>query len=142
MEALLQAQFDDGVRVVAFTGSGRAFCAGDDLQAYGTHDGGDERRVSPIPPGHGSPIATYGALRGVSQALNRAVRELDNVFLFDIDDLDTEQAAEQVARLLAAEQIVVERARKGRIVCEDIRHSLDFRIFYLLVLNSRTLLVG
>jgi len=42
----------------------------------------------------------------------------------DIDDLDTEQAAEQVARLLAAEQIVVERERKGRIVCEDIRHQV------------------
>ncbi len=87
VEALLQAQFDDGVRVVAFTGSGRAFCAGDDLQAYGTHDGGDERRVSPIPPGHGSPIATYGALRGVSQALNRAVRELDKISIAAVNGI-------------------------------------------------------
>jgi 2-(1,2-epoxy-1,2-dihydrophenyl)acetyl-CoA isomerase len=85
VEALLQAQFDDAVRVVAFTGSGRAFCAGDDLQAYGTHDGGDQRRMAPIPPGHGTPIATYGALRGVSQALNRAVRELDKISIAAIN---------------------------------------------------------
>jgi 2-(1,2-epoxy-1,2-dihydrophenyl)acetyl-CoA isomerase len=85
VEALLQAQFDDAVRVVLFTGSGRAFCAGDDLQAYATHDGGGERRMPSIPPGHTTPISTYGALRGVSQALNRAVRELDKLSIAAIN---------------------------------------------------------
>src|SRR5262249_12721928 len=31
VETLLQAQMDDAIRVVIFTGSGRAFCAGDDI---------------------------------------------------------------------------------------------------------------
>jgi 2-(1,2-epoxy-1,2-dihydrophenyl)acetyl-CoA isomerase len=85
VEALLQAQLDDGVRVVVFTGSGRAFCAGDDLAAYATHDGGGKRRMPAIPPGHSSPVTTYGALRGVSQALNRAVRELDKLSIAAIN---------------------------------------------------------
>jgi len=85
VEALLQAQFDDRVRIVVFTGSGRGFCAGDDLQAYATNDGGDARRMPPIPPGHRTPISTYGALRGVSQAVNRAVRELDKISIAAIN---------------------------------------------------------
>jgi 2-(1,2-epoxy-1,2-dihydrophenyl)acetyl-CoA isomerase len=31
VETLLQAQMDDGVRVIVLTGSGRAFSAGDDI---------------------------------------------------------------------------------------------------------------
>ena len=34
VESLIQAQMDDAVRVVVFTGSGRAFCAGDDIKAF------------------------------------------------------------------------------------------------------------
>ena len=79
VEALLQAQLDDAVRVVIFTGSGRGFCAGDDLQAYATHDGGPDRRMPHIPPGHDTPIGTYEGLRVLSQTLNLAVRNLDKL---------------------------------------------------------------
>ena len=34
VEVITQAQMDNAVRVVVFTGSGRAFCAGDDLKGY------------------------------------------------------------------------------------------------------------
>ena len=85
VEALLQAQLDDAVRVVIFTGSGRGFCAGDDLQAYTTHDGGADRRMPHIPPGHDTPIGTYDGLRGISQAVNRSVRELDKLSIAAIN---------------------------------------------------------
>jgi 2-(1,2-epoxy-1,2-dihydrophenyl)acetyl-CoA isomerase len=32
-----------------------------------------------IPPGHGSALGTYAALRGISQAVNRAIRDLDKL---------------------------------------------------------------
>ena len=78
LETLHQAQMDDAVRVVVFTGSGRAFCAGDDLSGgYQTH--GSPAQVPPLPGGHGTPIGTYGALRVMSQPLNAAVRGLDKL---------------------------------------------------------------
>jgi 2-(1,2-epoxy-1,2-dihydrophenyl)acetyl-CoA isomerase len=78
VEALLQAQLDNAVRVVLFTGSGRAFCAGDSLKDY-VQGGAQTGLVPPIPPGHDTPIGTYDGLRGISQALNRAVRDLDKL---------------------------------------------------------------
>jgi 2-(1,2-epoxy-1,2-dihydrophenyl)acetyl-CoA isomerase len=76
-ETLQQAQMDDGVRVVAFTGSGRAFCAGDDLA--GGYQAAAPELTAPLPGGHGTPVATYAALRAISQALNTAVRGLDKL---------------------------------------------------------------
>jgi 2-(1,2-epoxy-1,2-dihydrophenyl)acetyl-CoA isomerase len=85
VEALLQAQMDDAIRVVVFTGSGRGFCAGDDLEAYTTHTGGGDQRMPTIPPGHDSPIGTYDGLRAISQAVNRSVRELDKLSIAAIN---------------------------------------------------------
>ena len=34
VKAITQAQMDNTVRVLVFTGSGRAFCAGDDLKGF------------------------------------------------------------------------------------------------------------
>ena len=36
IETLTQAQMEDAVRVIVFTGSGDSFCAGDDLKGYAT----------------------------------------------------------------------------------------------------------
>src|SRR6478735_11899085 len=78
VEQLLQAQLDDAVRVVVFTGSGRAFCAGDDISGYA--DGSrNPTKVPTNPPGHRQPIGTYDGLRAISQAVNRAVRDLDKL---------------------------------------------------------------
>src|SRR5215510_3930741 len=63
VETLLQAQMDDGVRVVVFTGSGRAFSAGDDISGRPAGFDGAEGLVPDIPPGHGDAIGTYEGLR-------------------------------------------------------------------------------
>ena len=79
IEALTQAQMDNAVRVVVFTGSGRAFCAGDDLKAYRNAELGGEPLVPDIPPGHDSAIGTYDGLRTISQQVNTAIRSLDKL---------------------------------------------------------------
>ena len=79
IEAVTQAQMDNAVRVLVFTGTGRAFCAGDDLKAYRGADLGGEPLVDNIPPGHDSELGTYNGLRTISQALNTAVRNLDKL---------------------------------------------------------------
>lgn len=79
IEAVTQAQMDNSVRVLVFTGTGRAFCAGDDLKAYSGVDLGGESLVDPIPPGHDNAIGTYNGLRTISQALNTAVRNIDKL---------------------------------------------------------------
>lgn len=76
-EVVYQAQMDDEVRVVLFTGQGRAFSAGDDMT-------GATRDLTPqlvpaIPRGHGTAIGTYDALRFLSQSVNLAIRNLDKV---------------------------------------------------------------
>ncbi len=76
VEFLTAAQLDDSIRVVVFTGSGRAFVAGDDLGAY-HHDA--PTTVPAIGGGHDTPIATAEALRVYSQAVNQAIRSLDKL---------------------------------------------------------------
>ena len=76
-EMLVQAQMDDQVRVVVFTGSGRAFCAGDDLSGRRPPDRAG--LVPKIHGGHHNEIGTYEGLRHISQPLNVAVRNLDKL---------------------------------------------------------------
>lgn len=79
VEAVTQAQMDNAVRVLVFTGSGRAFCAGDDLKAYTGAELPGTPLTAPIPPGHDSVLGTYDGLRTISQRLNTAVRSLDKL---------------------------------------------------------------
>ena len=79
VETLLQAQMDDHVRVVVFTGSGRAFSAGDDITGRAPGTGNATALVPEIPGGHRNPIGTYEGLRGLSQPLNVAIRNLDKL---------------------------------------------------------------
>ena len=78
VETVLQAQMDNAVRVLVFTGTGRALCAGDDISGQGKEIGGTPL-VPPIPPGHDSDIGTYEGLRHLSQTLNLAVRNCDKI---------------------------------------------------------------
>ena len=85
IEAVTQAQMDNAVRVLVFTGTGRAFCAGDDLKAYRDADLGGMPMVPDIPPGHDSGIGTYNGLRTISQQLNTVVRTLDKLTIAAIN---------------------------------------------------------
>jgi len=79
METLVQAQMDDAVRVLVFTGTGRGFVAGDDLSAAKRDYDPAHALVPDIPRGHHNPSGTYNGLRMISQALNTAVRDLDKL---------------------------------------------------------------
>ncbi|MDH5737981.1 MAG: enoyl-CoA hydratase-related protein [Gammaproteobacteria bacterium] len=87
IETLTQVQMDNAVRVVVFTGTGRGFCAGDDLRAYASHKASENALVPPLPPGHDTPIGTYDGLRQISQALNLAVRRLDKLSIAAINGI-------------------------------------------------------
>ena len=86
IETLTQAQMDDAVRVLVFTGSGDSFCAGDDLKGYTTAMREDNNGQTPlIPAGHDTGISTYAVLRTISQALNTRVREMDKITIAAIN---------------------------------------------------------
>ncbi len=78
VETINQAQMDNAVRVLVFTGSGRAFCAGDDISGQKKPISG-EPLMPPIPAGHDSEIGTYEGLRHLSQTLNLALRNCDKI---------------------------------------------------------------
>jgi 2-(1,2-epoxy-1,2-dihydrophenyl)acetyl-CoA isomerase len=82
VELLTRAQMDDAVRVLVFTGTGRAFWAGDDMKSYGDTAGS---LMGAIGAGHQTPLGTYDALRAVSQAVNVAVRNLDKLTIAAIN---------------------------------------------------------
>jgi 2-(1,2-epoxy-1,2-dihydrophenyl)acetyl-CoA isomerase len=87
VEAITQAQMDNAVRVVVFTGTGRAFCAGDDLKAYRDADLGGRPLVPGIAPGHDSGIGTYNGLRTISQRVNSVIRSLDKLTIAAINGI-------------------------------------------------------
>ena len=84
VETILQAQMDNAVRVLVFTGEGRAFCAGDDISGQSKPIGG-AALVPSIPPGHDTEIGTYEGLRHLSQTVNLAIRNCDKLSIAAIN---------------------------------------------------------
>lgn len=85
IEVVTQAQMDNRIRVLVFTGQGRAFCAGDDLKAYRNAELGGNPLMPAIPPGHDNALGTYNGLRTISQALNTSIRNLDKITIAAIN---------------------------------------------------------
>src|SRR5262245_2621507 len=85
VETLLQAQMEDAIRVVVFTGSGRAFSAGDDISGRPMGDREAQALVPNIPHGHNNPTGTYNGLRALSQPVNVMVRNLDKLSIAAIN---------------------------------------------------------
>ncbi len=85
VEVLMEAQMDEDVRVVVFTGSGRAFSAGDDITGRPVSGDGARALVPEIGRGHGDPIGTYEGLRVISQTLNVTLRNLDKLTIAAIN---------------------------------------------------------
>ena len=84
IETVTQATMDNQVRVLVFTGTGRAFSGGDDISGQVKSVGGDAL-LPPIQPGHDTGIGTYDGLRIISQALNLAVRNCDKLSIAAIN---------------------------------------------------------
>lgn len=84
-EVLVMSQMDESVRVVVFTGSGRAFSAGDDISGKPRDSAGARALAQRVPAGHDSPIGTYEGLRMLSQSLNLAIRNLDKLSIAAIN---------------------------------------------------------
>lgn len=78
IEVLLQAQMDDDVRVIVITGTGRAFCAGDDISGKPPPEV-EEPLLPDVPGGHHDAMGTYAGLRRLSQPVNVALRDLDKL---------------------------------------------------------------
>lgn len=101
VETMTQAQVDDGVRVVLFTGEGRAFCSGDGGPYLGGAGSGDGRpKGEALAPKLRDPwsaaardgkrisaIGTYDALRVLSQSVNIAIRSLDKLSIAAINGI-------------------------------------------------------
>ncbi len=85
VETLTQAQMDDRVRVILFTGRGRAFCAGDDISGHGRDEG--RTLVPAISGGHQNAIGTYNGLRTLSQPVAATIRSLDKLTIAAINGI-------------------------------------------------------
>jgi len=85
VETLLQAQMDDKIRVIVFTGSGRGFCAGDDITGRAMVSAGAQPLTPNIPGGHNNAIGTYEGLRIISQPLNTTIRSIDKLTIAAIN---------------------------------------------------------
>ena len=86
VETINQAQMDNAVRVMVFTGSGRAFCAGDDISGQKKPISG-EPLMPPIPAGHDNEIGTYEGLRHLSQTLNLALRNCAKIAIAAVNGI-------------------------------------------------------
>lgn len=101
VETMTQAQLDDRVRVIVFTGQGRAFCSGDGgPELGGTGEGSRKSKGKALAPKIIDPwsaaaregrrisaIGTYDGLRALSQSVNLSIRALDKLSIAAINGI-------------------------------------------------------
>ena len=78
-ELFVQAQMHNDVRVIVVTGSGRGFCAGDDMSGISRDYEGRDRLGTSLRWDGNSSVGTWTSLKSISQALNLAVRACDKL---------------------------------------------------------------
>lgn len=115
VEVMAQAQMDDRIRVVLFTGKGRAFCAGDDISrdeaGHGNYPKAEDGLVPGIPGGHANGPSTVSGLQWISQELTRAIRRLDKLTIAAINGVTIQSG---LTLALACDfRIAAESARLG-----------------------------
>lgn len=74
VEVLVMSQMDESVRVVVFTGTGRAFSAGDDISGKPRDSAGARALVPRVPAGHDTPICVHLWLKMVAAVTAPASR--------------------------------------------------------------------
>ena len=85
IEVLVQAQLEDSVRVVVLTGTGSAFCAGNDVKVGIQSPDRSPSLVPDQPVALHVPVNRYGALRTFSQTVPAAIRALDKLTIAAIN---------------------------------------------------------
>jgi 2-(1,2-epoxy-1,2-dihydrophenyl)acetyl-CoA isomerase len=86
VETLQEAEWDDEVRVIVFTGSGRAFSAGDNIAGRDLDDPSIfPEQVLPVPRGARTHLRTFSVLRGASQLLTQTIRRLSKMTVASIN---------------------------------------------------------
>lgn len=84
-EIMVQAQNDDDTRVVVITGTGRGFCAGDDLAESQTDPRPPTLVPSQVRSRRGQAVDQYPRLRTYSQGVARSIRNLDKLTIASIN---------------------------------------------------------
>ncbi|MCU1346311.1 MAG: 2-(1,2-epoxy,2-dihydrophenyl)acetyl-CoA isomerase, partial [Acidimicrobiia bacterium] len=84
-EIMAQAQNDDDTRVVVLTGTGRGFCAGDDVAESQTDPAPPTLVPSQVRSSRNQPVNQYPLLRTYSQELVRSIRNLDKLTIAAIN---------------------------------------------------------
>lgn len=132
IEVVTQIQTDESVRVLVITGEGRAFCAGDDVRGgyWGDDESWKKARTQRIGKGRHDGLGSYSSLRAISQALNRALLDLDKLSIAAINGIAIQSG---LSLALACDFRIASRAAKLGSATLRMAYLPDEGGHYLLV---------